>query len=82
MFVGGTTLLARACRPGERAATQGCAELLRYLATAAATLAAGPALQHLGWASLNAVMLPVVALAAAMTLWWYFDARRASHRFA
>jgi MFS family permease len=82
MFVGGTTLLARACRPGERAATQGCAELLRYLATAAATLAAGPALQHLGWATLNAVMLPVVALAAAMTLWWYFDARRASHRFA
>ena len=76
MFVGGTTLLARCYRPGERAATQGCAELLRYVATALATLAAGPALQHFGWFALNAAMLPVVALAAAMTLWWHLAMRR------
>jgi MFS family permease len=76
MFVGGTTLLARCYRPGERAATQGCAELLRYIATALATLAAGPALQHFGWFALNAAMLPVVALAAAMTLWWHLAMRR------
>jgi MFS family permease len=76
MFVGGTTLLSRCYRPAERAATQGCAELLRYVATALATLAAGPALQHLGWLVLNAAMLPIVALAAAMTLWWHLDMRR------
>ncbi|ARP89013.1 MFS transporter [Bordetella genomosp. 9] len=76
MFVGGTTLLARAYRPSERAATQGCAELLRYVATACATLAAGPALERLGWFALNAAMLPVIALAAVMTLWWHLDARR------
>ncbi|WP_427184458.1 MFS transporter [Bordetella bronchialis] len=77
MFVGGTTLLARSYRPGERAATQGCAELLRYVATACATLAAGPALERFGWFALNAAMLPVIALAAAMTLWWHLAARRA-----
>jgi MFS family permease len=76
MFVGGTTLLARCYRPGERAATQGCAELLRYIATALATLAAGPALQRFGWFALNAAMLPVVALAAVMTLWWHLAMRR------
>jgi MFS family permease len=76
MFVGGTTLLARCYRPSERAATQGCAELLRYIATALATLAAGPALEHFGWFSLNAAMLPVIALAAGMTLWWHLATRR------
>lgn len=76
MFVGGTTLLARCYRPSERAATQGCAELLRYVATALATLAAGPALEYFGWFTLNAAMLPVVALAAGMTLWWHLATRR------
>jgi MFS family permease len=76
MFVGGTTLLARSYRPAERAATQGCAELLRYVATALATLAAGPVLERFGWFALNAAMLPVVALAAAMTLWWHLNTPR------
>ncbi|OZI25824.1 MFS transporter [Bordetella genomosp. 9] len=76
MFVGGTTLLARSYRPAERAATQGCAELLRYVATALATLAAGPVLERFGWFTLNAAMLPVVALAAAMTLWWHLKTPR------
>lgn len=76
MFVGGTTLLARSYRPAERAATQGCAELLRYIATALATLAAGPALDRFGWFALNAAMLPVIALATGMTLWWHMATRR------
>jgi MFS family permease len=75
MFVGGSTLLAQSYRPAERAQAQGAAEFLRYAATAVATLAAGPALDHFGWATLNAAMLPVVALAAAMTLWWVLATR-------
>jgi len=75
MFVGGSTLLAQSYRPMERAQAQGAAEFLRYAATAVATLAAGPALNHFGWATLNAAMLPVVALAAAMTLWWVLATR-------
>ena len=76
MFVGGTTLLAQSYRPAERARAQGAGEFLRYAATALATLAAGPALAHFGWAALNAAMLPVVALAAGMTLWWVLAERR------
>ena len=76
MFVGGTTLLAQAYRPSERAKTQGASELMRYAATAVATLAAGPALQALGWGTFNLAVLPVVVLAAAMTLWWMLTQRR------
>ncbi len=75
MFVGGTTLLAQSYRPQERGRAQGAAELLRNVCTACATLAAGPALDHFGWAPLNAAMLPVVALAAVMTFMWARSAR-------
>ncbi len=70
MFVGGTTLLAQSYRPSERARAQGVAEVLRYAATALATLAAGPALDAFGWEALNAAMLPVVLAAALMTWRW------------
>ena len=76
LFVGGTTLLAQSYRPNERAKTQGVAELMRYVATAAATLAAGPFLFAEGWAAVNIAILPVLALAAAMTLWWVVSVRR------
>jgi MFS family permease len=76
LFVGGTTLLAQSCGPNERAKTQGVAELLRYVAIAAATLAAGPFLLAQGWAAVNFAILPVLALAATMTLWWVFAERR------
>ena len=76
MFVGGTTLLAQSYRPSERAQAQGAGEFLRYAATALATLAAGPALAHFGWSTLNAAMLQVVALAALMTLWWVLAGRQ------
>ncbi len=76
LFVGGTTLLAQSCRPNERAKTQGVAELMRYVATAAATLAAGPFLFAEGWAASNIAILPVLVLAAAMTTWWVLSARR------
>ncbi len=76
LFVGGTTLLAQSYRPNERAKTQGVAELMRYMATAAASLAAGPFLFAEGWAAVNIAILPVLALAAVMTLWWVLSARR------
>jgi MFS family permease len=70
MFVGGTTLLAESYRPDERARVQGVAETIRYGATALASLLAGPALAHVGWAALNAAILPLVFLALLMTVVW------------
>lgn len=70
MFVGGSTLQAQSYRPSERAKTQGVSEFLRYATTAGATLAAGPVLQHYGWSTVNLAILPLLFVAAAMTLWW------------
>ncbi len=78
MFVGGTTLLAQSYRPAERARAQGAAEMLRYAATALATLAAGPALDRFGWEALNAAMLPVVLAAGLMTWYWARGAARSA----
>ena len=76
MFVGGTTLLAGSYRPSERAKTQGAAELMRYAATAFATLAAGPVLAAEGWSFVNLAILPMLLASAGMTLWWRLAERR------
>ena len=70
MFVGGTTLLADSYRPGERARVQGVAEMIRYGASALASLLAGPALIGIGWVGLNAIVLPMLLAALWMTLAW------------
>lgn len=76
MMIGGTTLLARSYAPAERARTQGVAELIRYAATALASLAAGVMLDQAGWVAVNLVLVPLVALAALTTIWWQAAARR------
>jgi MFS family permease len=78
MFVGGTTLLAQSYRPSERARVQGVAEMIRYAITALATLVAGALLERYGWAALNLAILPLVAIAALMTLRWTRSERRAA----
>jgi MFS family permease len=76
LFVGGTTLLSQSAEPHERAKTQGLAEFLRYAATAAASLASGPVLIAAGWSAVNLAVLPALALATGMTLWWVLAERR------
>lgn len=82
MFVGGTTLLAQSYAPSERAKTQGLAELMRYAATALATLGAGPLLARFGWETLNAAILPVLLLSALVTLRWMWSRRAAQTALA
>jgi MFS family permease len=77
MFVGGTTLLARSYLPAERARIQGISEMLRAGVAALTSLAAGPLLQWLGWKELNLLCLPLIIIAAAMTLYWIRDEGRA-----
>lgn len=76
MFVGGTTLLAASHRPHERARVQGAAELIRYAFTMLATLGAGPLLEHYGWRALNISILPMLAVAAFLTVAWVKADRR------
>lgn len=82
MFVGGTTLLAQSYTPSERAKTQGLAELMRYAATALATLGAGPLLARFGWETLNAAILPVLLGSALVTLRWMWTQRAAGTALA
>lgn len=77
MFVGGTTLLAQSYRPSERARVQGVAELIRYVVTAAAALLAGPMLDRYGWQTVNLMVLPMLAVAAVLTMGWVAASRRA-----
>jgi MFS family permease len=76
MFVGGTTLLAQSYRPAERVRVQGVAEVIRYSVTVMATLVSGYILQHYGWAILNTLLLPMVTIAALMTLAWVRSKKR------
>lgn len=75
MFVGGTTLLARAYRPAEQGKAQAISEFSTFAATALASLCAGQLLSHLGWATMNVAVLPLLVLAAVATLAWAWQER-------
>ncbi|WP_051304470.1 MFS transporter [Chitinilyticum litopenaei] len=68
MFVAGSTLLALSYRPSERGKTQASSEFGTSLLAAAASLAAAPLLQALGWERLNAVAPWLLLLPVALTL--------------
>ena len=76
LFVAGSTLLVQSCSPSERAKTQGMAELIRYIATAIATLAAGPILEIEGWRIVNLATLPLSVLISGVIVWWVASERR------
>ena len=69
LYVGGTTLLTTAYRPGEEGRAQGANDLLIYVVGLAAALGAGILLEAIGWQLMNALLLPWLALAAAAILW-------------
>ncbi|MES2877776.1 MAG: MFS transporter [Pseudomonadota bacterium] len=75
MFVGGTTLLARAYRPAEQGKAQAISEFSTFAATALASLCAGQLLSRLGWATMNVAVLPLLVLAAVATLSWAWRER-------
>jgi MFS family permease len=69
-FVGGTTLLTETYRPAERAKAQGAHDFIVYGATASAALSSGLLAAGPGWAMVNVLALPLMAivLTAAMLL--------------
>ncbi|MBZ5488507.1 MFS transporter [Halomonas aquamarina] len=68
-FLPATGLLAAACRPDEKARVQAANEFLVFGAVALSALAAGPLTSTLGWAALNAWLLPVSLLPIALLAW-------------
>ncbi|MFZ5509900.1 MAG: MFS transporter [Pseudomonadota bacterium] len=71
LYIGGTTLLTEAYRPEERAKTQGFNDFLVFTAMTLSSLTSGMVVTGPGWAALNQLALPFLALTALATalLW-------------
>jgi MFS family permease len=76
LFVGGTTLLTRTHTPAEAAKVQGFNDFLIWTSVTAAVLASGALQAGLGWTFVNVGVMPVVALALAVTLRLRFGGRK------
>ena len=69
LFVGGTTLLTEACKPAEKAKTQGINDMLIYVTMASTSLTSGAILYRFGWNTLNFTALPLLCITAIAILW-------------
>ncbi|MBE2259183.1 MAG: MFS transporter [Candidatus Accumulibacter sp.] len=82
LFVGGTTLLTEACRPEEKAKVQGSNDFIVLGVQGVTSLAAGMLVTDGGWATLNALALPIVMLTAlaSLLLWWWLSRAKGGGR--
>ncbi len=80
LFIGGTTLLTECYRPSEMAKTQGFNDFCIWGCVAVGALLSGASIHHLGWAIVNAVTVPLIAMALIAAVWLRFDLAR--HRAA
>ena len=75
-YIGGSTLLTEVYRPSEKAKVQGANEITIFGVQALSSLAAGVLVNTAGWQTLNYVALPLIAFAAAASLWLLAMRRR------
>jgi MFS family permease len=76
LFLGGTALLTETYRPEERAKAQGFNDFVVFTVQGVTSLASGATISAAGWSSLNLMALPLVALTAIATTWWWMSQRR------
>ena len=77
MYVGGTTLLAEAHGPGERAKAQALNEFVMFAFITAASLGSGLLQQTLGWGWVNLAVVPGIVAIAAAAFWLRLRGRAA-----
>lgn len=77
LYIGGTTLIAEACAPAERAKTQGANDSIIFIVMATTSFSSGVLVETNGWQILNYLALPFITVAAAGILWLLFKRRRA-----
>lgn len=66
LFIGGSTLLLTALRPGEQAKGQGCYDFVVFGVASASSLVSGGLLAVSGWNAVTTFTLPLLLLAAVM----------------
>ena len=69
LYVGGTTLLARAYRPAERFSVQALNDFSIMGISAFASLSAGAVMQLLGWNGVLYASIPAILVGAMVILW-------------
>lgn len=65
LYIGGTTLLTTAYTPAEKGRAQAANDMTIFATGLVCSLAAAPLLQAFGWQTLNLLLLPWLAMAAA-----------------
>jgi len=68
-FIGATTLVTECHRPEERTKVQSFNDFLIFGSMAVASFSSGQLLAYFGWFTINVVLFPTVAVAAALLLW-------------
>ena len=75
-YIGGTTLLTEAYLPAEKAKAQGANEIAIFAVQGLSALSSGVLVNAKGWAMLNYVALPLIAIAGLAVAWLHFSIRR------
>jgi predicted MFS family arabinose efflux permease len=68
-FVGATAIVTQCHRPQERNKVQAINDFLVFGSVAAGSFSSGQLLAYFGWAVVNQVVLPIVAIAALVLAW-------------
>jgi MFS family permease len=76
-FIGATTLVTQTYRSAERNKVQAFNDFLIFGSMAVSSFSSGQLLTFFGWATLNAVIFPVILAAGAMLLWLFLRDRAA-----
>ena len=69
LFIGGTTLLTEAYRPEEKAKTQAVNDFIVFGTVTVTALGSGALLATVGWAAINALVVPFL-LVVLVAQWW------------
>lgn len=69
LFIGGSTLLATLHTEAERGKVQGVNDLVIFAMVTVGSLMSGTLLHHLGWETLNLLMLAPIGIVALSILW-------------
>lgn len=77
LYIGGTNLLTTTYAAAEKGKAQATNDLTIFLVGLAASLSAGILQNGVGWQTLNLLLLPWLAIAAAAIIWLGLSARKA-----
>jgi len=81
LYIGGTTLLTETYRPEERAKAQGANDQSIFIMMAISSFTSGLTVTTGGWARVNMIALPLVAI-VAVAIAWYALRQRAKNAAA